>query len=115
MKPKNANKKRAVKETTEEVPVSNAQQQQMNNVQVPVQKFQQAQQQVQQLQQVHQQIQQIQPVQQQFQQIQAPMQYPVQISMTQPGVSVPIQQVGVYGSRNMMNNNRQVPQQTNLN
>ena len=99
MKSKNANKKRAVKETTEEVPVSNAQQQQMNNVQVPVQQFQQAQQQV----------------RQQIQQIQAPMQYPVQISMTQPGVSVPIQQVGAYGSRNMAMINRQMPQQTVLN
>ena len=86
----------------------------MNNVQVPVQQFQQAQQQVHQFQQVQQQIQQIQPVQQQFQQIQAPMQYPVQISMTQPGVSVPMQQVGVYGSRNMMNNYRQMPQQVSL-
>jgi len=44
-----------------------------------------------------QQIPQMQQMQQQ------PMQYPGQINMIQPGVTVPVQQVGYYGAQRQMN------------
>ena len=52
---------------------------------------------------------------QQVQQIQQPMQYPGQITMIQPGVTVtvpPVRQVGVYGAQRMMGRapmNQQMP------